>query len=302
MRFSKSCESLEVGSRPGRAVAWGHDMKAGRGKDASKPHADTLPAVRKRGRSTLMDYRQAFAQPMLSAADEVALVEAWRVNKDFAARDRIIDAHMRLCYAVAARYDNHPDHLRDLAQEGAFGLMTALDKFDPQKGTRFATYARWWVQNSVSDAVAGYALMVDMPSRTYLAARGGGHDNDELSWTARLAARGELALDAPVGEDGETTLGDSLPCPGPSPEATVSDDDRHAKIKRAVADALERGMSPREAEVLRRRPLAEKQETLEAIANDFGVSRERIRQIEVQSLDKLRRYLTNSGAVKALLR
>lgn len=249
----------------------------------------------------MMSHRQALLQPMLGPDEERDLVARWRRDRDPAARERLIRSHVRLCYSVASRYDNNEEHVRDLAQEGVFGLMRAVEKFNPACGTRFATYARWWVMTSVGQAAARVASVVDMPSRTFLEARGGGFDNPALAWEARQAARGEVPLDAPVGEDGETTVGDLLRCTAPDPEAAAMQADRAALLRRSIERGMREAMSAREAEVLRRRRLGERGETLDQIARDFGVSRERVRQIEGAAVAKLGRHLRESGFPRHML-
>ena len=243
---------------------------------------------------------------MLSVVDEVELVRQWQENRDLVARDRMICSHMRICYAMAARWSQNESHVRDLAQEGVFGLSKALDKFDPERGIRFGSYAKWWVKSSVEAALGGVALSVDVPSRVYRRAKGAepaqGHE-DVVPWEARVAVRGEVALDAPMGDGtGDDSLMDMLADSRPNPEQVSVEEDRVQSIKRALADALEKAMTEREAEVLRRRDLSENPETLEGIAASMGISRERVRQIQVAAMFKLRRHLVNTNFPVGLLR
>ena len=250
----------------------------------------------------MMTYRQALSQPMLTAVDELEMIDAWRTNQDVAARDRLISTHMRLCFSVASRYDSNEEHIKDLAQDGVFGLMRAIEMFNPLLGTRFATYARWWVMTAVSQSIGKVSTVVDMPPRTFLEARGGGFEDEQIGWAARQAARGEVPLDAPVGDDGETAVVDLLKDVRPTPEASVIETDRLSMFKRSVADGMLKAMTPREAEVLRRRSLVDTPDTLEQIATDLGVSRERVRQIETSATEKLRKFLVNGNFQKSLLR
>lgn len=239
---------------------------------------------------------------MLTADEERELIRAWREDGDHAARDRIVASHMRLCYSIAARWDGNEEHVKDLAQEGAFGLMHALDKFDPARGTRFATYAAYWVKTGIRQKLGLVASVVDIPVRTYLKARGGGFEDEAQTWQARQASRSEVALDAPIGTEGEGSVVDTLRCGRPDPEAISMESDKATTIRRALDDAMSKAMTPREAAVLSGRTLAEKPQTLEQIANQLGVSRERVRQIEVAALGKLRRHLLASGFPAAVLR
>lgn len=226
-------------------------------------------------------------------AEERDLIERWRMSRDMAARDRLIATHARICYGVASRWTQNETHIADLAQEGVFGLMWALDKFDPERGNRFGSYARWWIKSAVESKVSDVMLSVDMSARIYRKARGAEPskgEEDLVPWEARIASRGEVYLDAPVGE-GEDTMVDLLADTRPNPEDVSLESDRISAIRAAIEDALTKGMSPREAAVLRRRDLSERPETLEAIAESLGISRERVRQIQNTALSKLRRHM-----------
>lgn len=248
-----------------------------------------------------MSYRQALAQPMLSRAEELELIDRWRRLGDEAARDRVVATHMRICYKVAAMYASNDEHVKDLAQEGVQGLLDAMQRFDPERDTRFGTYATWWVRTHVAQGVSSVALVVDVPSRTYLKARsadGGG----AADWVARQAAKGEIALDAPVGDEDGGTMADLVPDRSPDPEAIAIEADREATFRRCIDDALERGMTPREAMVLRMRRLSEVGHTLDEISGLLSVSRERVRQIECTAVEKLRRHLVKQGFTAEMLR
>lgn len=256
-----------------------------------------------------MDRGKALAEPVLTHAEEIELVRAWQQDGNVAARDRVIRAHYRLCIAVASRFDRNPDHVRDLAQEGSMGLLEAIDKFDPGVGVRFATYSRWYVHNAISKRMAAVNLVVDMPHRVYRLARKGNaaaaldsSEPGQSTWRAIAAASGDVALDAPISSEGEMSVLDTLIEPGPTPERNAVELDRQEQMRRAVQEAFEQGMTSREAEVLRRRSMLDIPHTLDAIAKDLGVSRERVRQIEEQAAGKLRRWLVNSGFPRAILR
>lgn len=241
------------------------------------------------------------AQSSLSPADELALVVAWRERRDEAARDRLVASHYRLCLSVARRFDRNPAHVHDLAQEGVIGLMQASERFDPSFGVRFAAYARHYVHNAIAKRLAAVNLVVDVPARAYRRARRDS-EADPPTWRAAAASKGELPLDAPASPDGEAALVDTIEDARPTPEEAVSEAQRLTRISEAVSRALEKAMTPREASVIRRRALAEQGETLDAIARDLGVSRERVRQIEEQAQSKLKRYLVNAGFQRSLLR
>jgi RNA polymerase sigma-32 factor len=237
---------------------------------------------------------------MLTRERELELVAAWRERGDRSAQDIILSSHMKLCYGVASRYETNEARVDDLAQSGVFGLYKALETYDPARGTRFSTWARWWVANEVDRARRCVSMVVDMPARTYRRSRSG-EDGPPAEWDARMAARGEIPLDAPIGDGNDSTLLDTLVSADADPEAVAAEASRLAAIRTALASALGAGMSAREAEVLRRRSLCEVPETLDGIAADLGVSRERVRQIEAAATGKLRRWLVANRFDRALL-
>jgi RNA polymerase sigma factor (sigma-70 family) len=154
---------------------------------------------------------------MLSRERELELVAAWRERGDKSARDLLISSHMKLCYGIASRYEKNESRVDDLAQSGVFGLFKALETYDPAHGTRFSTWARWWVTNEVDRAQRGVSMVVDMPARTYRRSRAA-DDGSPDEWDARMAARGEVPLDAPIGSLGEATLLDTLASDAPDPK------------------------------------------------------------------------------------
>jgi RNA polymerase sigma-32 factor len=249
----------------------------------------------------MLSHRQSLQQPMLTQEEELELIARWRTSRDESAKDRLICTHMRICYAVAARYDNNEEHIKDLAQEGVFGLMVAIEKFDETRGVRFAAYAKWWVMNEVAKNSSTVATVIDIPPRLYLGARGGGFDDESIPWEARQAARGGVPLDAPISDDSEATVIETLQDKRPDPEEASLELNRLEVFKTSVDKALATAMNEREAIVLRRRALSETPDTLEEISADLNVSRERVRQIEAAAIGKLRKYLISSGFPRSLL-
>src|SRR5580698_8424679 len=116
----------------------------------------------------MLTYSQAMAQPMLSPAEEIELFGRWLGNRNVVARDKIVATHMRICYATAARFAKNDAWINDLAQEGSIGLLKAIDKFDPELGYRFSTYASWWIEASVRNHIHIVSTVLTIPSRVYL--------------------------------------------------------------------------------------------------------------------------------------
>ena len=241
----------------------------------------------------------AAAVPMLGVEEEARLIAAWQRDRDAAARERLVAAYMRLCYAVAARYARNEDHVGDLAQCGVFGLMRALDMFDPARGTRFSTYCRRWVQNFVSNGAGSVATVVSLPPRVFIDARMGrvpaGRGDPALA-----AAAGYVALDMPLSGEAGATPGDMLACGDPRPDELVAEASS-AGLRAAVLGRAMLSLKEREREVVRRRRLSETPERLEDIARDLGVTRERVRQIEVAALARMRDAMARDGHGRSIL-
>jgi RNA polymerase primary sigma factor len=255
--------------------------------------------------------RRIARTPLLTPAQEQAL--ARRVERgDMAAKDHMIEANLRLVVHIAKRYQREDSGLTltDLIQEGTIGLVRAVEKFDYRRGHRFSTYATLWIRQAVGRAVTDKGRMVRLPitvadqvRRLEIAERalttrlGGSPTLTELAAdlgievedVERLRGMGRrpASLDAPVADDGETELGDLLP----DADAEPVDDVVAVGLRAdALRSALSR-LSPRTRRVLELRyglaggePL-----TLEEVGKTFGVTRERIRQIENNTLKKLQR-------------
>jgi len=240
------------------------------------------------------------SEPMMSPEEEAAVIEAWQQRKEPRALERIVRSHARLAYSMASRYTNNQDHLDDLASEGMIGIMKAADKFDPSCNTRFATYSRWWIMTFISASVGKVSTVVDMPARTYIDAKMGrleGPDGER----AHMAVFGGIDLDAPINDEADLTAIDLLECPRPTPEMIVGKKTVEGFHRDVVGKALE-VLKPREVEVLTRRRLKEFPDTLEEIASDLKVTRERVRQIEVKAMGKLKRALISAGFPVSTLR
>lgn len=244
--------------------------------------------------SMTMSQRAALNESMMTAEEERRVIADWQDSKDNKALDRLIRSHARLAYAMAARYTRNPDHINDLASAGMQGIIRAADCFDRNAGTRFATYAKWWIRTYVSNEISRVSIVVDIPSRTYLDSKMGKLEGEKGD-KAHMAVFGGIDLHAPIGgEDGDLSPMDWLECPRPTPESNVSRQRRDDSYDNAVRDAL-KILSKRESRIIMRRRLKDPPDTLESIADDYKITRERVRQIEVKAMGKLKRALINKG-------
>ncbi|HEY1596272.1 MAG TPA: sigma-70 family RNA polymerase sigma factor [Thermoleophilaceae bacterium] len=246
--------------------------------------------------------------PLLSAAEEVELSK--RVERgDMAAKERMINSNLRLVVSLAKKYQGHDLPLLDLIQEGIFGLIRAVEKFDWRKGYKFSTYATFWIRQAIQRGIANKARTIRIPvhigqrerkiakvERDLSTKLGRPPTDDEIATGAELpvnqveevreAARTITSLDRPVGEEGDSSLGDLLPSDRPEPEDEVSVSLRRQTLQRALDQLSER---ERDVVVLRFGMSGEDPAPLRETGRRLGISPERVRQIEARALEHLAR-------------
>ncbi|SHH32020.1 RNA polymerase factor sigma-32 [Cognatishimia maritima] len=273
---------------------------------------------------TNMVTRVAMKSEMLDPDTETALARAWRDDRDERALHRLTMAYMRLAISMAMKFKRYGVPVADLIQEAGVGLMKAADRFDPDRGVRFSTYAVWWIRASIQDHVmrnwslvrtgstsAQKALFFNMRRveaelkrealkdgeeldshqlSELIAQEIGVPINDVLTMQGRLAG-GDFSLNAVQGgdEDGREWI-DVLEDENPRGSDCVDQERDQAQVKSWLAEAIDR-LTDRERLIIERRKLTDDADTLETLGEVLGISKERVRQLEVAALGKMRQAL-----------
>ena len=274
-------------------------------KDAAPPPPSTQSAETTTDALQLF-LREAGRHALLTAAQEVELAK--RIERgDMEAKQRMIQSNLRLVVSIAKNYRNQGLPFLDLIQEGTLGLIRAVEKFDWRRGYKFSTYATWWIRQAVARALADKARTIRMPvhivermqkmnraERTLWMELGREPTLEEIAEEAslpleqalevRAAARASASLDQPVGEQEDAVFGDFVAGDDPLPEERVEVSLRSQALAVALQALPDR---ERQVLVLRYGLLDEEPKTLEEIGKRLGLTRERVRQIELESLRRL---------------
>ena len=271
-----------------------------------------------RGKGYLSDIRR-FA--MLERNQEYQLAKRWREHGDRDAANQLVTSHLRLAVKIAMGYRGYGLPVSEIIAEGNVGLMQALNRFEPEKGFRFATYAMWWIRACIQDYILRSWSLVKIGTTTNqkklffklrsakskIAALESGDlhpdqvaliaknldvtNQDVVDMNRRLG--GDKSINAPMHNDGEAgEWQDRLVDQSPSPEAIVVEQDEKDRRLTALVAAID-VLDDRERRIFEARRLADEPLTLEDLAAKFNVSRERIRQIEARAFEKVRKAAKN---------
>ncbi|MEK9693341.1 MAG: RNA polymerase factor sigma-32 [Rhodospirillaceae bacterium] len=259
--------------------------------------------------------------PLLEREEEVKLGNELRDKGDEKALDKLVSSHLRLVVKMAAGFKGYGLPVSDLIQEGTLGLMDAAKKFDPEKGVRFSTYARWWILASIQDYVMRNSSIVKIgttPAQKSLFFNlrrlrakisnnlvGPMSDEDRLEIAKilgvpkasvermeALLSGYDASLNSTIGSDESdgSELQEFLEDDRPNPEENTAYQSHQTSRRNVIAKAMA-ALDERERQIIKHRFLEENKPTLEEIGHDFGVSKERIRQIESRALEKLKLFL-----------
>jgi len=253
--------------------------------------------------------------PMLERQEEYVLAKRWREHGDRDAAHRLVTSHLRLVAKIAMGYRGYGLPIAEVISEGNVGLMQAVERFEPEKGFRLTTYAMWWIKASIQEYILRSWSLVKMGTTAnqkklffnlrkaqskisilddgdmrldqvkIIARRIGVTDMDVIYMNRRLG--GDASLNAPIRDDGNSgEWQDWLVDESPDQETTLAASEEFDNRRKTLSDALT-VLNERERRIFETRRLAEKQITLAELAEEFGVCRERVRQIEVSAFEKV---------------
>ncbi len=255
--------------------------------------------------------------PMLEPQEEYMLARSWREHGDREAAHKLVTSHLRLVAKIAMGYRGYGLPISEVVSEGNVGLMQAVKRFEPEKGFRLATYAMWWIKAAIQEYILRSWSLVKMgttanqkklffnlrkakskisaleegdlrPDQVNLIAkRLGVTEQDVVDMNRRLG--GDASLNAPIRDDGDSgEWQDWLVDEGPNQERILADSEESDNRHKALISALD-VLNERERRIFEARRLADDPVTLEDLAGEFGVSRERVRQIEVRAFEKVQK-------------
>ncbi len=268
--------------------------------------------------------------PMLAKDEEFMLAKAWREHEDSESAHRLVTSHLRLVAKIAMGYRGYGLPIGEVISEGNVGLMQAVKKFDPDKGFRLATYAMWWIRASIQEYILRSWSLVKMgttaaqkklffnlrkakseisafeegdlrPEQVSFIATKLGVLNDEVISMNRRLSGPDASLNAPLRSDGETEWQDWLADETQVSQETQLAESEESSIRMGLLQEAMTELSDRERHILTERRLKDEPTTLEELASQYGVSRERVRQIEVRAFEKLQKAMRAAAEERNLV-
>ena len=269
--------------------------------------------------------------PMLEKQEEFMLAKRWAEHGDTEAAEKMVTSHLRLVAKIAMGYRGYGLPIGEVISEGNVGLMQAVKKFDPDKGFRLSTYAMWWIRAAIQEYVLRSWSLVKMGTTAAqkklffnlrrmkgemkaiedgdlkpehlkkIATDLNVKESEVISMNRRMLGGGDASLNVQIGaEDGSTQWQDWLKDESDSQEEQLADADEHDARMDLLRDAMA-DLNDRERDIFMRRRLAESPLTLEDLAKVYGVSRERIRQIEARAFEKIQKAMLQAAGKAGLL-
>ncbi len=280
-----------------------------------------LPIISPEG--NLARYLQEIRKfPMLEQEEEYMLAKRWREHDDIEAAHKLVTSHLRLVAKIAMGYRGYGLPVGELISEGNLGMMQAVKRFDPERGFRLATYAMWWIRAAIQEYILHSWSLVkmgttaaqkklffnlrkikgqmqaieegDMPPETVteIARRLSVTEDDVVSMNRRLSAP-DHSLNAPLRDDSDGEWQDWLVDDSESQEHMLAEKEELNNRRQLLADAM-KSLNERERHILTERRLKDGPTTLEQLSQVYGISRERVRQIEVRAFEKLQKAMKNA--------
>jgi RNA polymerase sigma-32 factor len=268
--------------------------------------------------------------PMLTKDEEFMLAKRWREHEDSESAHRLVTSHLRLVAKIAMGYRGYGLPIGEVISEGNVGLMQAVKKFEPDKGFRLATYAMWWIRASIQEYILRSWSLVKMGTTAaqkklffnlrkakseisaleegdlhpehvdQIATKLGVTKEEVISMNRRLSGP-DSSLNSPLRSDSESEWQDWLvDDKAPNQEAVLAESEEHTVRMELLDDAM-KALSERERHILTQRRLQDSPTTLEELAGEYGVSRERVRQIEVRAFEKLQKAMKSAALARNLI-
>ena len=267
--------------------------------------------------------------PMLELDEEYMLAKSWRERDDIESAHKLVTSHLRLVAKIAMGYRGYGLPLSELISEGNVGMMQAVKRFDPERGFRLATYAMWWIRASIQEYILHSWSLVKMgttaaqkklffnlrklkgqmraieegdlhPEQVSKIAETLNVPEDDVVQMNRRLAAPDHSLNAPLRIDGDGEWQDWLVDEGESQEDLLAESEELGKRRALLVSAME-NLNERERHILEERRLKEDPTTLEELSQEYGISRERVRQIEVRAFEKLQAKMQELAREKGIL-